>query len=151
MLLNVWKLKLLLDLFLQVIDENQNENPKHVSKHKKELKSEKELKAKKDSKSKKESKLKKEPIIANESITDEEAMPPPKKKKKRTTKKSTVDKLWFEPERILGATDNWNGQMAFRFKVKDSDRIERVPAKVANVFCPQIVIDFYEKHLVFFE
>lgn len=47
---------------------------------------------------------------------------------------------------IVGATCT-NGQLMFLMKWADSDKCEFVPAKMANVKCPQIVIEFYEKHL----
>ncbi|XP_055318424.1 chromobox protein homolog 1-like [Sitodiplosis mosellana] len=147
----------------KMIDENANEDVERESRMEKDLKMEKEPKIKKESKVKKESKSKSkkeqktamEKKSTKESKTVENEMTPPLKTKKRSTTKSTAKKatatvkLWFEPECILGATDCWNGEMAFRFKAKDSDSFEFVPAKVAKIACPQLVINFYQDRLVF--
>ncbi|XKL63868.1 hypothetical protein PGB90_006232 [Kerria lacca] len=52
----------------------------------------------------------------------------------------------FEPEKIVGATDN-GGSIKFLIKWKNTDDMELVPNTVARQKCPHLVIKFYEQNI----
>lgn len=55
----------------------------------------------------------------------------------------------FVPEYIIGMTkDAESDELQFLIKWKDMNEADLVPAKEANIAWPQLVIKFYENHLM---
>jgi len=56
----------------------------------------------------------------------------------------------LEAKKIIGATDAFD-ELMFMIKWRGCDEIDLVTARDANIKCPQVVIRFYEKRLIFSE
>lgn len=52
------------------------------------------------------------------------------------------------PEKIIGATDCVNGKLMFLIKWENSNKADLVLSTAAKIICPQLVINFYEDHLI---
>ena len=69
-----------------------------------------------------------------------------KPKKKEESEKLCGFAWCLEPEWIIGVTDS-RGELVVLVKWENSDEADLVPAKEANVKCPQAVISSYEERL----
>ncbi|CAL8069896.1 unnamed protein product [Orchesella dallaii] len=53
----------------------------------------------------------------------------------------------LQPEKVVGANQDENGTLYFGMKWKGIKDVDFVLAKDANVKCPQLVIQFYERNI----
>lgn len=77
--------------------------------------------------------------------TEKQSEKSEKSEPKQVTLKNGFDR-GLKPERIIGATDS-SGELMFLMKWRETDEADLVRSIEARQKCPQLIIEFYEKHL----
>ncbi|XP_044764641.1 chromobox protein homolog 1-like [Coccinella septempunctata] len=83
-------------------------------------------------------------------LKSSQTSPPPQKKQFKYVKfedRITGFDMGFTPELIMGATVI-EGELEFLVRWREDDRTDLIPRIVANEKCPQLVINYYERNIV---